>query len=267
MRAAGRAAPGGARLGERSALTAKLDAREGDHRVANGDTAHRRTDGHDVAGEFATEDLLARRRDAEGEPTREPEAPRHAEAANPPVGRGHGGGAHVDQEVVRAGAGSRDVLHLHHPRSRINVGPNMLRYIEATRGALRGSGLSWAETDRAWNTMDNYIFGYTLRPRKRYPGPPRTRTRRRVTLGRTASRTNVHVTSGVPSGASQPSVNIRSGSIASRVNLRRSVSECGVRGGECAFTVPNVSIAATSPAAGRLVHRSVACSACAWFTT
>ena len=36
--------------------------------------------------------------------------------------------------------------------SRINVGPSMLRYIEATLGALRESGLSWAETDRAWNT-------------------------------------------------------------------------------------------------------------------
>jgi len=46
--------------------------------------------------------------------------------------------------------------------SRINVGPNMLRYIEATLGTLREAGLSWEETDRAWNTMDNYIYGFTL---------------------------------------------------------------------------------------------------------
>jgi AcrR family transcriptional regulator len=46
--------------------------------------------------------------------------------------------------------------------SRITVGPNRLRYIDATLGVLREAGLSWAETDRAWNTMDNYIFGYAL---------------------------------------------------------------------------------------------------------
>ncbi len=46
--------------------------------------------------------------------------------------------------------------------SRINVGPNMLRYIDATLGTLREAGLSWHETDRAWNTMDNYIYGFTL---------------------------------------------------------------------------------------------------------
>ena len=46
--------------------------------------------------------------------------------------------------------------------SRISVGPNMLRYINATLGTLREAGLSWHETDRAWNTMDNYIYGFTL---------------------------------------------------------------------------------------------------------
>jgi AcrR family transcriptional regulator len=46
--------------------------------------------------------------------------------------------------------------------SRINVGPNMLRYIDATLGALREAGFSWEETDRAWNTMDNYIYGFAL---------------------------------------------------------------------------------------------------------
>jgi AcrR family transcriptional regulator len=49
--------------------------------------------------------------------------------------------------------------------SRINAGPNMLRYIDATLGTLREAGLSWEETDRAWNTMDNYIYGFTLQQR------------------------------------------------------------------------------------------------------
>lgn len=46
--------------------------------------------------------------------------------------------------------------------SRITVGPNRLRYIDATLGALREAGFSWEETDRAWNTLDNYIYGFTL---------------------------------------------------------------------------------------------------------
>ncbi len=55
--------------------------------------------------------------------------------------------------------------------SRINVGPNMLRYIEATLGTLRDAGLSWHEADRAWNTMDNYIYGFTLQ-QQNYPVNP-----------------------------------------------------------------------------------------------
>jgi AcrR family transcriptional regulator len=46
--------------------------------------------------------------------------------------------------------------------SRISVGPNMLRYIDATLGVLREAGFSWEETDRAWNTIDNYIYGFAL---------------------------------------------------------------------------------------------------------
>ena len=55
--------------------------------------------------------------------------------------------------------------------SRINVGPNMLRYIDATLGTLREAGLSWEETDRAWNTMDNYIYGFTLQ-QQNFPVSP-----------------------------------------------------------------------------------------------
>lgn len=46
--------------------------------------------------------------------------------------------------------------------SRISVGPNMLGYIDATLGVLREAGLSWSETDRGWNAMDNYIYGFAL---------------------------------------------------------------------------------------------------------
>ena len=46
--------------------------------------------------------------------------------------------------------------------SRISVGPNMLGYIEATLATLREAGFSWFETDRAWNAMDNYVYGFTL---------------------------------------------------------------------------------------------------------
>lgn len=46
--------------------------------------------------------------------------------------------------------------------SRINVGPNMLGYIDATLATLREAGFSWFETDRAWNAMDNYIYGFAL---------------------------------------------------------------------------------------------------------
>lgn len=55
--------------------------------------------------------------------------------------------------------------------SRINVGPNMLRYIDATLGTLRDAGFSWEETDRAWNTMDNYIYGFALQ-QQNYPVNP-----------------------------------------------------------------------------------------------
>jgi len=72
------------------------------------------------------------------------------------------------QSAMRARAVSTLAVMTAHPwapmlvASRINVGPNMLRYIDATLGALREAGFSWEETDRAWNTMDNYIYGFTL---------------------------------------------------------------------------------------------------------
>ncbi len=70
--------------------------------------------------------------------------------------------------AMRARATSAHDVLLAHPWaamlvvSRMNIGPNMFRYIEATLGTLRAAGLTWAETDRAWNAIDSYVYGYTL---------------------------------------------------------------------------------------------------------
>lgn len=46
--------------------------------------------------------------------------------------------------------------------SRLNVGPAMLRYVNATIGCLREAGFSYETADRAWNVMDSHIYGFTL---------------------------------------------------------------------------------------------------------
>ncbi|MFT5390143.1 MAG: AcrR family transcriptional regulator [Gammaproteobacteria bacterium] len=46
--------------------------------------------------------------------------------------------------------------------SRINVGPVMLRYVDTTIGSLYAAGFSYAAADRAWNAIDNHIYGFTL---------------------------------------------------------------------------------------------------------
>jgi AcrR family transcriptional regulator len=46
--------------------------------------------------------------------------------------------------------------------SRINVGPAMLRYINATLGCMREAGFSYELADRAWNALDSHIYGFTL---------------------------------------------------------------------------------------------------------
>lgn len=46
--------------------------------------------------------------------------------------------------------------------SRINIGPNILTYIDATLGCLRGAGFSIQMADHIWNAMDNHIYGFTL---------------------------------------------------------------------------------------------------------
>ena len=47
--------------------------------------------------------------------------------------------------------------------SRTNTGPAMLRYIDFTLGVLRDAGFSWKLAAYAWNTMDSFVYGYTLR--------------------------------------------------------------------------------------------------------
>ncbi len=44
----------------------------------------------------------------------------------------------------------------------INVGPNMLKYVDTTIGYLLSAGFSYKLTDYAWNTIDSYIYGFNL---------------------------------------------------------------------------------------------------------
>ena len=46
--------------------------------------------------------------------------------------------------------------------SRLNVGPNMLRYVDATIGCLRAAGFSYPMADHAWTALDAYVYGFTL---------------------------------------------------------------------------------------------------------
>lgn len=46
--------------------------------------------------------------------------------------------------------------------SRINVGPAILRYTDATIGALRSAGFSYAMADHAISAIDSHIYGFTL---------------------------------------------------------------------------------------------------------
>lgn len=46
--------------------------------------------------------------------------------------------------------------------SRVNVGPAILTWTNATVGCLREAGFSYAMADHAWNAIDNHIYGFTL---------------------------------------------------------------------------------------------------------
>jgi AcrR family transcriptional regulator len=72
------------------------------------------------------------------------------------------------KEAMRRRAVSARQVFLAHPWapplivSRVNVGPAMLRYIDATLGCLREAGFSYAMADHVWNAIDSHIYGFTL---------------------------------------------------------------------------------------------------------
>ena len=72
------------------------------------------------------------------------------------------------KESMRRRATSAHEVLLRHPWatmlivSRANVGPAMLRYVDATIGCLREAGFSYELADRAWNAIDNHVYGFTL---------------------------------------------------------------------------------------------------------
>jgi AcrR family transcriptional regulator len=69
---------------------------------------------------------------------------------------------------MRRRARSAHVVLMRHPWatmlfvSRVNVGPTMLRYVDATIGCLREAGFSYPMADHAWNALDAYVYGFTL---------------------------------------------------------------------------------------------------------
>jgi len=69
--------------------------------------------------------------------------------------------------IRRRSLSAHEVL-LRHPwtamelMSRINVGPAMLSYIDATLGCFREAGFSYEMADHAWNAIDSHICGFTL---------------------------------------------------------------------------------------------------------
>ncbi|MFT4540747.1 MAG: AcrR family transcriptional regulator [Planctomycetota bacterium] len=70
--------------------------------------------------------------------------------------------------AMRRRASSAHEALLRHPWvamlivSRVNVGPAMLGYVNATVGCLREAGFSYEMADRAWNAIDSHIYGFTL---------------------------------------------------------------------------------------------------------
>ncbi|MGK8487353.1 TetR/AcrR family transcriptional regulator [Nocardia asiatica] len=69
--------------------------------------------------------------------------------------------------ALRARSISAHEVLLRHPwatgliGSRVNVGPAMLRYIDATLGCLHAAGFSLPQADRAWNALDSHLYGFT----------------------------------------------------------------------------------------------------------
>jgi AcrR family transcriptional regulator len=70
--------------------------------------------------------------------------------------------------AMRQRARSAHAVLMRHPWatmlfvSRMNIGPTMLHYVDATIGCLRAAGFSYPMADHAWNAIDAYIYGFTL---------------------------------------------------------------------------------------------------------
>ena len=70
--------------------------------------------------------------------------------------------------AMRRRAQSAHAVLMQHPWAtmllvaRLNIGPNMLRYVDATIGCLREGGFSYPLADHAWNALDSYVYGFTL---------------------------------------------------------------------------------------------------------
>ncbi len=73
--------------------------------------------------------------------------------------------------AMRQRAHSAHVVLTRHPWatmlfvSRMNIGPNMLRYVDATIGCLRQAGFSYPLADHAWSALDAFIYGFTIQNR------------------------------------------------------------------------------------------------------
>ena len=73
------------------------------------------------------------------------------------------------KKSMRRRASSAHEILLRHPWatmlivSRANVGPAMLRYVDATIGCLREAGFSYVMADHAWNAIDSQSTGSRCR--------------------------------------------------------------------------------------------------------
>lgn len=72
------------------------------------------------------------------------------------------------REEMRARALSAHAVLMRHPwaaqefLSRVTTGPNMLGYVDATLACLTRAGFSYPMADHVWNTVDAYVFGFTI---------------------------------------------------------------------------------------------------------
>ncbi len=75
------------------------------------------------------------------------------------------------REAMRRRALSAHAALLRHPWatmlfvSRMNIGPSMLRYVDASIGCLREAGFSYPMADHAWTALDAFTYGFTIQQR------------------------------------------------------------------------------------------------------